>query len=252
MAASMKDFESIREKYGPTALSVVLHLIFLVLLGVFSDIIPADKKDIPRYIDIQIGSPFRENRTIPPAQEAPFIAEKIQQQQELQEQVAQQIAQAEELAKQGIMPKIPLQPEEKKLQQEMKKRQQSQQQKRSQPSEAQPQEEGKGEKNGNADKGQDSATYLEWLQLTVQETSSIPYQAREQGISGSAVLRLTFDRDGYVHDFRLVKETGNRLLDAAALRVARRLKVEPFPPMPTEFEQGKEIVTYDFPISFSP
>lgn len=248
----MKDFESLKEKYGPSLLSALMHAIFLLIL-IFSSTLKSDDMDVPRYIAIQIGSPFRPTGpTFPIQPESPVIQEKMQEQLEMQQQIAQQIAQAEDMAEQGILPHIPLQPEEKRIQQEQKRQQQQKKQKQQNQAQQQKQMEGKGEKAGNAENGQDSATYLEWLQLTVQETSRIPYQAREQGISGDAVLRLTIDRDGYVHDFRLVKQTGSRLLDAAALRVARRLKVEPFPPMPTDFEQGKQVVTYDFPISFTP
>ena len=258
MPAYMRDFESIKEdfiekywdKYGPPLLSIIIHGIFVLLLLLSSKVI-SDDGEPARYIAIKIGSPYRSDYNNP-YHYSPQMDSKIAQQQDFQEQLAEKIAQTEIkpiiLPKHGNLPNPARQPQKQQVPQKFKievKENQSNSA-ASQPREA------KGQKNGNSDKGQDSASYLEWLQLTVQETSRIPIQAREQGISGSAVLRLSFDRDGYVHDYRLARATGNRILDAAALRVARKLMFEPFPPMPTDFEQGRGIVTYDFPISFTP
>lgn len=109
-----------------------------------------------------------------------------------------------------------------------------------------------GSEFGNSDEGQKAATYLELLQLTVQETSQIPSIAREERISGNAVLRLTFNRSGYVIKFKLVQKTGSEILDDAALAVGQQLSRQPFPPMPRDFEAGKGAATYDFPVSFNP
>jgi protein TonB len=109
-----------------------------------------------------------------------------------------------------------------------------------------------GSEYGNSNTGQKSATYLELLQLTVQETSQIPPAARKAKIGGNAVLRLTFNRDGYVRDYKLVQKTGYKILDDAALDVAKKLVYQPFPPMPDKFEKGRNKVTYDFPVSFKP
>lgn len=109
-----------------------------------------------------------------------------------------------------------------------------------------------GSKYGNSDTGQKTATYLELLQLTVQETSKIPSEARAAGLSGNAVLRLTFNREGYVRKFKLIQKTGHAVLDEAALDVGAKLSYQPFPPMPDNFEQGRKTATYDFPVSFKP
>lgn len=106
------------------------------------------------------------------------------------------------------------------------------------------------DENAQGDKGKIAADYLELLQLTVQETSQIPIQARQEHISGNAILRLTFNRDGYVTRYSLRRPTGHEILDNAAIAVAEKLLTEPFPPMPDEFESGKKVTTYDFPISF--
>lgn len=109
-----------------------------------------------------------------------------------------------------------------------------------------------GSQYGNSTTGQKTATYLELLQLTVQETSQIPAQARQDGLHANAILRLTFNRKGYVTEYALQRPTGYKILDDAAIAVAQTLKTSPFPPMPDNFEVGKQVATYDFPISFKP
>lgn len=96
-----------------------------------------------------------------------------------------------------------------------------------------------------------SPTYLDLLQFTVQERSSIPAKAVREQIYGSAMLRLTFDRDGFVQKFKLVKSSGHTILDQEALRVAKSLMTAPFPKAPDSFDEDSKIMTYDFPISFS-
>ena len=264
MPATMKDFKTkfvggftprfadFREKYGPKILSITMHIIFVLML-LWSNNASKQDSEIPRYIEIRIGSPFNsgytsaevsEDSDVLEQQEVPY---KIWKNSPTETQMAQvqtlrqmtkdyetQQAQSEPVQPQQVPQ--PQKPQKKVL--PLQQKQKAQQ--------------GFGEVRGNSNKGQESATYLEWLQLTVQEMSQIPIQAREQNISGRAVLRLTFNRAGYVSNYWLVRATGSKLLDAAALRVARRLVTEPFPPMPTEFEQGKQWVTYDFPISFRP
>lgn len=105
---------------------------------------------------------------------------------------------------------------------------------------------------GNSKDGKTSLSYLELLQYTLQENSIIPHQARDEGLQGDAVLRLTFDRKGFVQEYELVAATGFEILDNAALALAQKLMQKPLPPMPRSFERGKDRATYDFPISFRP
>lgn len=95
-------------------------------------------------------------------------------------------------------------------------------------------------------------TYLDLLQATVQERSAIPQEALEKQQFAAAVLRLSFNRNGYVQKYRLVKPTGYPALDQEALRVAESLTKKPFPPTPSSFDRGQPLLTYDFPISFDP
>lgn len=111
--------------------------------------------------------------------------------------------------------------------------------------------ESKGSEFGNlAEDGKREYTYIDLLRLSVQEKSKIPAEALEKGISGEAVLRLTFDRKGFVQRYALIQNTGSYLLDAAAIEVAKTLMREPFPPVPTDFDRGTDKLIYDFPIAF--
>ncbi|PIR31573.1 MAG: hypothetical protein COV36_08150 [Alphaproteobacteria bacterium CG11_big_fil_rev_8_21_14_0_20_44_7] len=106
--------------------------------------------------------------------------------------------------------------------------------------------------NSLAQDAKAAATYIDLLQLTVQETSRIPKQAREQNLAGNAILRLSFNRRGYVMKYSLIQKTGYNILDRAAIEVARKLTHSPFPPVPQDFDAGAQVLTYDFPISFDP
>ena len=104
--------------------------------------------------------------------------------------------------------------------------------------------------NSNDDDAVLNPSYLDLLQITVQERSSIPYKAIQEEQSGKAILRLSFNRLGIVTKYRLLKSTGFQILDNEALRVAESLTRKPFPPVPTSFDPGQKKLTYDFPISF--
>jgi TonB family protein len=94
--------------------------------------------------------------------------------------------------------------------------------------------------------------YLELLQNTVQQKSNIPAEAAMNGISGKAILRLEFNRKGYVVKYSLKKSTGNKILDNAALEVAARLMTEPFPAPPATFYPRQKILKFDFGIDYDP
>lgn len=94
-------------------------------------------------------------------------------------------------------------------------------------------------------------TYLDLLQVTVQERSAVPLEAAEKRQYGRAVLRLSFNRLGYVKKYSIIRSSGYEILDREALRVAQTLTQNPFPPAPQSFDRGRTTLIYDFPISFS-
>lgn len=106
--------------------------------------------------------------------------------------------------------------------------------------------------NSNAKDAISAPTYLDLLRVTVQERSAIPYEARQKQRYGDAILRLSFNRKGYVLKYSLVRQTNYEILDNAALQVGKSLTLAPFPPVPSDFDRGYSVMTYDFPISFQP
>ena len=91
--------------------------------------------------------------------------------------------------------------------------------------------------------------YLELLQYTIQQRSSIP---RTEGLKlkGQAVLRLSFNRNGQILEYKLIKKTGDFVLDQAAIEVADSLRHHPFPPAPANFDQGQKVLRYDFFVNY--
>lgn len=94
--------------------------------------------------------------------------------------------------------------------------------------------------------------YLSMLQLTVQQKSNIPAEAAMNNIYGRAVLRLEFDRKGYVKNFKLKQSTGHEILDNAAISVATKLMSEPFPAPPEDFYPNEKLLKFDFGIDYDP
>ena len=92
--------------------------------------------------------------------------------------------------------------------------------------------------------------YLELLQYAVQERSQI--HNIDPNLRGKAVLRLVFNRQGYVLTYKLKQSTGEEILDEAAEKLAKNLMEKPLPPVPASFERGEEILQYDFAVSYPP
>ena len=54
-----------------------------------------------------------------------------------------------------------------------------------------------------------------------------PYEARRSGITGKGLLRIYVDESGKVTDVKVLKSTGNPLLDFAGLTAFRRWRAKP-------------------------
>lgn len=74
-----------------------------------------------------------------------------------------------------------------------------------------------------------------------------PPVVRAAGIGGFAVVKLNVHQDGRVDGFELRKSTGHEALDAAALRVARELKM-----LPTLRRSSKGVQEYNVVLTFDP
>lgn len=67
------------------------------------------------------------------------------------------------------------------------------------------------------------------LQLRLSQHLSYPARARRRGWEGEVLLGLRIDRDGWLHDIRLLHGSGHAILDRDALRALRRVERLPLP-----------------------
>lgn len=76
------------------------------------------------------------------------------------------------------------------------------------------------------------ATYLRTWVDRVERVGNLNYpdEARRRGLSGELVISIAIRRDGSVERSEIIKSSGTRLLDDAALRIAKL--AEPYPPLP--------------------
>ncbi len=75
-----------------------------------------------------------------------------------------------------------------------------------------------------------TAKYEQLLVAWLEKHKKYPRRAKRLRIEGEGILRIVIDRAGRALQIKLEQRTGNRLLDKAALEMARR--ADPFPPMP--------------------
>ena len=54
-----------------------------------------------------------------------------------------------------------------------------------------------------------------------------PPEEQRRGITGTVTVGLTYDANGNVTDVQVIKSSGNRNLDRAAVKAAKRWKVNP-------------------------
>jgi len=81
------------------------------------------------------------------------------------------------------------------------------------------------------------ATYLRAWVDRVERVGNLNYpdEARRRQLSGTLVISVAIRRDGSVERAEVIQSSGTRLLDDAALRIARL--AEPYPPLPRTEEE---------------
>lgn len=85
----------------------------------------------------------------------------------------------------------------------------------------------------------EEAQYLhQWIRR-VEEIGNLNYpeEARRQGIFGHLSLAVTLDRDGVVKHIEVLRSSGHRVLDQAAMRIVRL--ASPFPPVPANIREDQ-------------
>ncbi len=91
-----------------------------------------------------------------------------------------------------------------------------------------------------------TAKYEQMLVAWLEKHKKYPRRAKRLRIEGEGMLRILIDRAGRTRQITLEQRTGSRVLDKAALEMARR--ANPFPPIPeTDPRQEFEFVV---PVAF--
>ena len=78
-----------------------------------------------------------------------------------------------------------------------------------------------------------------------------PDAARREGISGKLMMDVTLNADGTVRNISILRPSGHRVIDEAAVRIVNL--AAPFPPFPPEISKDADILhitrTWEFSTS---
>lgn len=86
------------------------------------------------------------------------------------------------------------------------------------------------------------AQYLELWRKKVEQVGNLHYpeQAKRRGIYGSLTLKVSIDKDGNLLDVVILRTSGEKILDQAALDIVRLSA--PFEPLPESIRQNTDIL----------
>lgn len=86
------------------------------------------------------------------------------------------------------------------------------------------------------------ASYMNDWVAKVERVGNLNYpdEARRQGISGSLMLQVSVNTDGSVRNIRLLRPSGYKVLDDAAIRIVQL--AAPFPPLPPDIRKDADIL----------
>lgn len=90
--------------------------------------------------------------------------------------------------------------------------------------------------------------YVGEIAARLQSQKRYPKSAERQGIGGTAVISFTIDERGVVTGSRLVRSSGEELLDREVIAMLAR--AAPFPPIPEDM--GRKTLTVTVPVRFAP
>lgn len=99
-----------------------------------------------------------------------------------------------------------------------------------------------------AAKGQDLADFRSRIVSAIREASFFPKEAAKRRQHGETTVAFSLTRDGSVEDVRIVKPSGLKSLDDAALEIVRKASAG-FPPFPPAITQDR--LSYVVPIIFT-
>jgi periplasmic protein TonB len=86
------------------------------------------------------------------------------------------------------------------------------------------------------------ASYMnEWV-AKVERVGNLNYpdEARRQGVSGNLMLQVSINTDGSVRNIRLLRSSGHKVLDDAAIRIVQL--AAPYAPLPPEIRKDTDIL----------
>jgi len=86
--------------------------------------------------------------------------------------------------------------------------------------------------------------YLRMLKERIENVWQYPKEAANRGISGDLYIRFTINRDGSLGGVELVRTSGFRILDRAAIQALR--DAEPYWPLPDDWEKDTLEITGHF------
>ena len=89
------------------------------------------------------------------------------------------------------------------------------------------------------------STYISLIVQEIERKKFYPPLARRLGIEGKVVVRIVVDREGKLKEVSVVKSSGNKILDRAALKLIKKCD---FPPLPPEYQ--KEVFDVEVPIRY--
>ena len=88
-------------------------------------------------------------------------------------------------------------------------------------------------------------SYVSLIIQEIERKKFYPPLARRLGIEGKVVVRIVVDREGKLKEVSVVKSSGNKILDRAALKLIKKCN---FPPLPPEYQ--KEVFDVEVPIRY--
>ena len=86
------------------------------------------------------------------------------------------------------------------------------------------------------------AAYLDAWRAKVERIGNLNYpeEAKRRGISGSLILDVAINADGTVHSITVLRSSGKKILDDAAIRIVRL--AAPFAPFPEELRKDTDVL----------
>jgi protein TonB len=76
---------------------------------------------------------------------------------------------------------------------------------------------------------------MRMLRERIEDVWQYPGEAAKRGISGDLYIKFVINRDGHLTDIKLLRTSGYRLLDEAAMNALKN--AEPYWPLPEDWDK---------------